>query len=128
MDEFDAWIALFLLIMFALLLFCVCWLVSKLRKSRDLAVEQGVSKSVYDREIRTLYVILGVFNATYLIRAVWNYYLAVYAGPTNFWWLILALTNSLLWDFIPCMMMMMFHYRNFKGGDMRSQVSQKALQ
>ena len=58
---------------FVLNLFCIVYLISRLRKSRDqLSSNNSDQKQMYDREIRTLYWFLGVFNVTYLFRGFYN--------------------------------------------------------
>ena len=60
-----------------------------------------------------LWVILGVFDLTYLARAIWDF---VYLNTQlpNFNEMLAAILLGLFWDFMPVMMILIFHYRNFK--------------
>ena len=97
----------------AVLLFvCVFWLVTLLKKKRDQVSRSSVDKQAFNNEIRTLWIILSVFSGTYLLRAVWD---TLY-NPTfnHFWSMMAAVLTGLVWDFMPVMLIMIFHHHNFK--------------
>ena len=58
-----------------------------------------------------LFLILGVFNTSYLLRAIWD---QNYSRNSNeFYALTSELLLGLVWDFLPVMLMMILHYKNF---------------
>lgn len=59
---------------FVLLTVSVLFLINRLAKVRDNVLEndQNDDKIVFNHEIRTLLVILVVFDLSYLLRGVWN--------------------------------------------------------
>ena len=59
---------------FCMLTACVLFLINRLTKVRDNVLEswQDEERNVYNSEIRTLLVIMGVFDISYLLRGVWN--------------------------------------------------------
>ena len=59
---------------FVLLTASVTILINRLIKVRDTMVEnsQEEQKSFFDNEIRTLMIILSVFDISYLLRGIWN--------------------------------------------------------
>jgi uncharacterized membrane protein len=83
--QWDEVIGYILYLLFVLLLVSVCSLISRLKRIRDVmygsakemvggedADDIAEQRKVFDKEIRTLWVILGVFNSTYLMRGLWN--------------------------------------------------------
>lgn len=71
--SWDTTIGYMLYSLFVLLLISVMSLISRLKKVRDVMFQDhDDQRKVFDKEIRTLWVILGVFNSTYLIRGLWN--------------------------------------------------------
>ena len=66
-----------------------------------------------NREICKLYVVLTVFNITYLLRGFYDLNSGRKDIPT-LKVVIISLSYGLLWDFFPVMMLMIYHYRNFK--------------
>ncbi len=101
-----------LYILFFLLGISVLWLISRLKKKRDQAQGESDKQRMFDKEIKLLWVILGVFNITYLIRAVWD-------SVTNEFYvdygtMVGVMMLAILWDFVPVMILLVFHYRNYK--------------
>ena len=95
-----------------LLVVCVIWLVALLKKKRDQVSRSSIDKQAFNNEIRTLWIILSVFSSTYLARGVWD----TFYNPTftHFWSMMAAVLTGLVWDFFPCMLIMVFHHHNFK--------------
>ena len=58
-----------------------------------------------------LWIILSVFSATYMIRGIWDS--ITHTSNANFGLLMWSVLNGVLYDFIPIMLIMYFHYRNF---------------
>jgi hypothetical protein len=73
LNELNQYIGYVLYFMFFLLLVCVIRLIRLLKKMRDhLYVNETEQKDFFNKEIRTLWVILIVFNSTYLLRGLWD--------------------------------------------------------
>ena len=58
-------------LLFALLAAAVFWLIWLMKQMRDVVCVESQS-AVFDREIRMLFIVLGVFSTTYLLRGVWD--------------------------------------------------------
>ena len=98
--------------MFILLFVCVLWLISRLRKKRDMILRGTLEQNFYNTEIFTLWVILGVFSITYLLRALWD----ILTDPkhASFETMLIDMNIGIVCDFFPVMLLMIYHYRNFK--------------
>ena len=60
-----------------------------------------------------LFLILGVFNTSYLLRAIWDQYYSEDDDSFEFAAITTELLLGLVWDFLPVMLMMILHYKNF---------------
>ena len=58
-----------------------------------------------------LFLILGVFNTSYLLRAIWDQNYS--EDSDEFYAITSELLLGLVWDFLPVMLMMILHYKNF---------------
>ena len=58
-----------------------------------------------------LFLILGVFNTSYLLRAIWDQNYS--KDSDKFYAITSELLLGLVWDFLPVMLMMILHYKNF---------------
>jgi hypothetical protein len=67
---------------------------------------------VFDKEIKILWVILGVFNITYLMRAVWD--MMTDEFYISYTIMVSVMLLAIVWDFVPVMILLVFHYRNYK--------------
>ena len=72
---------------------------------------KSAERAYFDREICMLWIILSVFSGTYMIRGVWDY--IAHPGRENFGLLLWTILDGVLYDFVPVMLIMYFHYRNF---------------
>ena len=106
-------ISVVLFCLFALLLISVLWLVSRLRKRRDQVPENERAK--LSKEIYRLWLILGIYAITTLCRAVWDVTMNVYYE--KYWSMVGIMLMSLLWDFLPVISLLIFHFRNFRMTD-----------
>ena len=94
-----------------LLFICVFWLVSLLKRKREQVDWQRAEKAHFNREICKLWIILSVFSSVYLIRGCWD--AKFIPGFDSFGQLLWDILQGILYDFIPVMLIMYFHYRNF---------------
>ena len=94
-----------------LLFVCVFNLVSLLKKKRNQVNWQSAERAYFNREICMLWIILSVFSATYMIRGVWDY--MAHPGSETFGHLLWTILDGVVYDFIPVMLILYFHYRNF---------------
>ena len=94
-----------------LLFICVFNLVSLLKKKRNQVNWQSAERAYFNKEICMLWITLSVFSATYMIRGLWDY--ISHPSHENFGLLLWSILNGVLYDFIPVMLIMYFHYRNF---------------
>ena len=95
----------------ALLLFSVFLLVSRLKKKASL-VSTKIVKENFSKEICTLWTILFTFSITYLIRGFFNQ-IFEWRHTMDLRFSIYDITINILFDFIPIMLMLMFHFKNF---------------
>ncbi len=73
MNQWDYVIGYVLYLLFVLLFVCVIRLISLLKRMRDLLfVNQKDQIDFFNKEIRTLWIILIAFNSSYLIRGLWD--------------------------------------------------------
>lgn len=75
MGDWDAVVGVLLFVLFFILLICVVSLIRKLKQVRDIIFREDSKqeqRDVFNKEINTLWLILGVFNCTYLIRGIWD--------------------------------------------------------
>ena len=73
LTKWDAVIGYLLYSLFVVLLLCVLTLIRRLKQMRDhVFKDDPEQRHVFDREIRTLWCIMTVFNFTYLLRGIWN--------------------------------------------------------
>ncbi len=68
---------------------------------------------MFDKEIKLLWLILGVFNITYLVRAVWDS--TTNEFYVNYGEMVSVMLLAILWDFVPVMILLVFHYHNYKA-------------
>ena len=94
-----------------LLFICVFWLVSLLRRKREQVDWQRAEKAHFNKEICKLWIILSVFSSVYLVRGCGD--AKFIPGFESFTQLIWDILQGILYDFIPVMLIMYFHYRNF---------------
>ena len=61
-------------------------------------------------------MILGVFSSSYLFVTAFNFYedILLYYQDYNYKTMLLDLLMGIFSDFIPIMVMIIFHYRNFR--------------
>lgn len=69
-------------------------------------------RDFFNREIRTLWIILVAFNITYLIRGLWDQLTSQYLRQYTL--MVFNIILGLTFDFIPVTLLLYFHYRNFK--------------
>ena len=67
-----------------------------------------------NKEICKLYAVLVLFNITYLIRGTYDFIAKGDLPDLTLRYLFFSMTLGLLWDFAPVMLLMIYHYRNFK--------------
>ena len=106
-------ISVVLFCLFTLLLISVLWLVSRLRKRREQVPENERDK--FSKEIYRLWLILGIYAITTLCRAVWDVTMNVYYE--QYWQMVGIMLMALLWDFLPVISLLIFHFRNFRKTD-----------
>ena len=94
-----------------LLFICVFWLVSLLKRKREQVDWQRAEKSHFNKEICKLWIILSVFSSVYLVRGCYD--AKFKPGFDSFGQLLWDILQGILYDFIPVMLIMYFHYRNF---------------
>lgn len=63
--------------------------------------------------MKALWIILGIFNSTYLARALWDYIFLQTQLP-SFQLQLSAVLLGLFWDWMPIMIILIFHRKNFK--------------
>lgn len=100
----------------AVLLFTsVMWLISRLKKKRDIVARGKDEESTISKEICKLWIILSVFSVTYLMRSMWD----IFANPefASFKGMLVDLIIGILCDCIPVMILMIYHHRNFREKD-----------
>ena len=51
----------------------IIWLVNRLKKKRDQVSQSEEDKSLFNSEIRTLWIILATFTITYIVRGAWDF-------------------------------------------------------
>ena len=75
-------------------------------------------RSYYNKEICQLWAILGVFQVTYLARSLWD----ILTDPKHgyFSTMLVDIIVGILCDFIPLMILMAYHYRNFLDAGIQS--------
>ena len=112
MDSYN-YIAPCLALLAILLSVNVIWLVGKLKKKRDQISLTQEDKNAYNTEIRALWLIMSIFCVTYLVRAVWELVFLKTDMP-NYGIMFAAVPLGLFWDFMPLMIILVFHYQNFK--------------
>ena len=111
MDQWAAAIGYTCYLMGALLLSSVFFLVSRLKKKASV-VSTKIVKENFSKEICTLWTILFTFSITYLIRGlfdqifIWRVF--------SFKFIIYDIPINILFDCIPIMLMLMFHFKNFR--------------
>ena len=105
--------AYFLLVAFALHLISGLRLIIALKKHRDTQILVDHDKAFLDQEICKLTIILIIFNSTYLIRALYDFF-AEPEGTTTVKILVSGMILGATWDFLPVMLLMTYHYRNFR--------------
>ena len=94
----------------ALLFVNVFWLVSRLKKKKSLT-KVRVETASFNKEICTLWIILSVFSVTYILRGTWD--LTIKASYNNFEKQLWAVLTGLLFDFLPIILILVLHYKNF---------------
>ena len=67
---------------------------------------------MFNREIYSLWCILTIFTITYVVRGVWDY--MVDPSFPNFRETCEELWLGLFCDFLPIMLLLIFHMRNFR--------------
>ena len=94
----------------ALLFVNVFWLVSRLKKKKSLS-KVRVETASFNKEICTLWIILSVFSVTYILRGTWD--LTIKASYNNFEKQLWAVLTGILFDFLPIILILVLHYKNF---------------
>ena len=105
-------IVVLLYVQFTMLALIMIWLIRLIKRKRDQVQLSELQQAVYDKEILTLRIILGVFSASYLVRALWD----TFYDPrsTTFGSLSGAIALGIVFDFFPVMLLILLHYRNFR--------------
>ena len=101
----------------------VVWLISRIRTKRDQVAHSDEAKAVYNKEIRTLWFILGGFSLSYAIRSFWDIKSSYVSHPTFGGMMADLLLIGLFCDFVPIISLVFFHYRNFRIKKDKSQES-----
>ena len=113
MSDFNKVIGYILYLMFVLLSVSVFSLIYQLKRTRDVIfATQGSQRDIFDGEIRTLRIILGVFSLTYVLRGLWSQ--LVDQAFWKYWTLISNVILGILFDFVPVTLLLCFHHRNYK--------------
>ena len=113
LNRWNQIVAYFLYLLFVLLLVCVIRLIQLLKQMRDfLFSSQMEQRDFFNREIRTLWIILVAFNITYLIRGLWDQLTSQYLR--NYTLMVFNIILGLIFDCFPVTLLLYFHYRNFK--------------
>ena len=107
--------------MFVLHLICVIYLVKLMKKTRDLSSSNQEAKKILNHEIAKLYVILGFFNTSFLIRSLYDFLAKPNKDPEPYV-LIITLFLGILWDIAPVSLLMGFHYYNFRASNLRDSI------
>ena len=94
----------------ALLFVNVFWLVSRLKKKKDISAT-STEIAGFNKEICVLWIILSVFSVTYILRGTWD--LLIEGNYNNFEKQLWAVITGLLFDFIPVTLILVLHYKNF---------------
>ena len=95
----------------------VALLINRLRTKRDQVANSEESKAVYNKEIKTLWWILGGFSLSYAIRGIWDITDSYVSHPTFGGMMADLLLIGLFCDFVPIISLVFFHYRNFRVND-----------
>ena len=115
MGDWDAVVGVLLFVLFALLLVCVLTLIWRLKQVRNVMFKdpsESEQRNLFDKEINTLWLILGVFNFTYLLRGIWD---LVQMPQGSYAKLVLQIILGLFFDCFPVTLLLIFHYRNFRA-------------
>ena len=96
----------------ALLLVSVFILINRLKKKK-LLVSTKNEKENFSKEICTLWTILFTFTVTYFLRGLFNQ-IYEWQYKMGFLFSILEITFGILFDCVPIMLMLMFHFKNFR--------------
>ena len=89
------------------------WLILRIRRKRDSMQLTSSSRQVFNKEICALQGILSVFSTSYLIRALWDTFYK--PSETTFDSLSGAVVLGIVFDFIPIMLIITLHFKNFRG-------------
>ena len=114
LNRWNWYIGIFFYILFVMILLSVVRLIRLLKRMRDcIFTDQTQQVEFFNREIRTLWVILITFNCSYLLRGIWDQV----TGPIlpQYSIMMLNICTGLLFDCFPVSMLLYFHYRNFKS-------------
>ena len=103
--------AAFFVIAFVLCL-SVIFLINRLIKKRNQGTISQFDREFFDREIRTLVIILVIFSSTYILRGIWD--IKMDPNLQKFNGIICQLLVGIICDFGPLMMLMCFHLKNFQ--------------
>ena len=95
----------------------VALLINRLRTKRDQVANSEESKAVYNKEIKTLWWILGGFSLSYAIRGIWDITNSSVRHTTFGGMMADLLLIGLFCDFVPIISLVFFHYRNFRVND-----------
>ena len=74
---------------------------------------QNSKSKAFHKEYRTLLIILGIFDLTYLLRAGWDY--NCFGLETLFGIWAGSLILCTVFDIVPIGLILLFHYRNFRS-------------
>ena len=94
--------------MSALLFANTFWLISRLKKKNENGAD---GKSIFSREICTLWIILSVFSITYTLRGIWDN--VINTNYKSFKSQLIGNLLNIVWDFVPVTLILMLHMKNF---------------
>ena len=96
-----------------ILLASVGFLINRLKRKRDQVANTETDKAFFNKEIRILLLVLVIFSSTYMARGIWN--MITIVEWKNFPGLVTQLLIDITGDFAPIVLIMSFHYKNFRN-------------
>ena len=95
----------------ALLFVNVFWLVSRLKKKKDMTATSAETAG-FNKEMCILWIILSVFSVTYILRGTWD--LEIKSNYNNYEKQLWTVITGLLFDCVPVILILVLHYKNFR--------------
>lgn len=113
LNKWNYWIGFFFYLLFALILLSVIRLITLLKQQQEFLFRDGQKEQLnfFKKHICQLWMILIVFNTSYLMRGIVDQMPSDYMP--EFKSMMLNLVSGLCFDCFPVSFLLYFHYRNF---------------